>query len=170
MVDVKVCSKCGVSIPGQAIIDGQAKLLNGQLMCAECAGKAESAIAVQAAQAPAAAGQPTGSAAGGGDETPVKLDEAEEPGGEEITIFGGGVTHGRKEVAFKREPAMTGQGAIRVRTYDSKLSRPAFQVMDEQINQWLDESGYEVKQVTACIGDIHGKTTIEPHLIINIWY
>jgi len=161
MVDVKVCSKCGVSIPGQAIIDGQAKLINGQLMCANCAAKAESTISMNASQ---------GAAASAEDGDTVKLDEAEEAGGEEITIFGGTVTQGRKEVTFKRKPATTGQGAIRMRTFDSKLSRPAFQVMDEQINQWLDESGYEIKHVTACIGDIHGKTTIEPHLIINIWY
>lgn len=173
MVDVKVCSKCGSSIPGQDIIDGKAQLVNGQLVCGTCA----SSKASQSAPRPAAPtpislpddGPPEAPAPAG--ESPaadsLTLEPAEEVG-EEITVFGG--REGRKEVTFNREPHATGQGAIRIRTFDSKLSRAAFEVLDEQINIWLDETGYEIKHVTANIGEIHGKTMIEQHLIINVWY
>ena len=64
---------------------------------------------------------------------------------------------------------MSGTGPIRVKTFDTKLSRAAMELMDEQINMWLDETGYEVKMATTTIGDVQGKTT-EQHLIVNIWY
>jgi hypothetical protein len=173
MVDVKVCGKCGVSIAGQAIIDGKARLMNGQLLCAECAASA-------AAPAPArpAPSQNSAAIALPVDDGPILLGQGQgsaeqgegAPAADEITIFGGAATHHRAELNYKRQPTMTGQGAIRVKTFDSKLSRAAFEVLDEQINLWLDETGYEVKQVTTNIGEIHGKTSSEPHLIISIWY
>jgi len=173
MVDVKVCGKCGVSIAGQAIIDGKARLMNGQLLCEECAASAATpaparpapsqnseAIALPVDDGPIILGQNQGS--GEGSENATAADE--------ITIFGGAAMQHRAELNYKRQPTPTGQGAVRVKTFDSKLSRAAFEVLDEQINLWLDETGYEVKQVTTNIGEIHGKTSSEPHLIINIWY
>lgn len=154
MADVKLCSRCGTSISGQAIIDGQAKLVGGELVCAECVSKAP------ASPEPVGAGQ-----------DPLKLDVEAEEGGEEITIFGGAEMDAeQEEKSYRREPSATGQGAVRVKTFDTKLSRSAFAIMDQMINEWLDETGYEVKHVTSAIGDIHGKTTTEPHLIINVWY
>ena len=195
MADVKSCGRCGVSIPGQAIIDGQAKLVNGQLLCAECAARPAGASAGGAPIRPApaqAAAQPKPAAPPAQapiampeeDEAPVilprqsaaaeeapalRLGDADAGDGDEITIFGGGAGQ-REAIDYKRKPSTSGTGAIRVKTFDTKLSRAAFAVLDEQINLWLDETGYEVKHVTANVGDIHGKTSIEPHLIINVWY
>jgi len=102
-----------------------------------------------------------------GAEQASKVPETSE-GAVSIQAFGAGITHGRKEVRFRRQPLVLGTGAVRVRTFDSKLSRAALELLDEQINTWLDETGYEVKFVTTTIGDLQGKTT-EPHLIVNVW-
>lgn len=163
MVEVKVCGKCGTSIPNQAIIDGEAKLVNGQLLCGDCA-------AANSATPTAPAAEPDPISLGADDDSPVENTvETSEESREQITVFGGQVKR-ESSVAFTREPHVSGTGAIRIRTFDSKLSRAAFEVLDDQINAWLEETGYEIKQATANIGDIHGKTSIEPHLIINIWH
>jgi hypothetical protein len=164
MVEVKVCGKCGTSIPNQAIIDGEAKLVNGQLLCGDCA-------ATNSAASAAPAAEPDAISLGAGADDPVAGDTSEtsDESHEQITVFGGLAKH-ESTVTFTRDPHVSGTGAIRIRTFDSKLSRAAFEVLDDQINAWLEETGYEIKQVTANIGDIHGKTSIEPHLIINIWY
>lgn len=174
MVDVKVCGKCGVSIPGQAIIDGKARLMNGQLLCAECAAAVTAAPPSRPAPQAIALPEDDGPVVIGGasqatDEAGLSPEGAA-GGGEEITIFGGASSQHRVELTFKRQPTKTGMGAVRVKTFDAKLSRAAFEVLDEQINLWLDETGCEVKHVTTNIGEIHGKTSSEPHLIISIWY
>ena len=172
MVDVKVCTKCGSSISQQEIIEGKAKLVDGKLACGSCA--AQMAAAAAAARAQAATHKPI-SLPGIGPEATGPLSrvagQAEAPAEAplEIQAFGVGITHGRKAVQFQRQPHVTGSGAMRVRTFDCKLTRAALELMDEQINAWLDETGYEVKFVTTTIGDLQGKTT-EQHLIVNIWY
>ncbi len=199
MVDVKVCSKCGASIPGQDIIDGKAKLINGELVCGKCAGSVAAGTAQSSEEAPGQAKSQSSPKAGGSismpeqepeketgpaptqsrpqtqptrnpsrDDSPLKLEDTEEETAEIVVRGGGGAE--RKERQYQHKPNVTGEGAIRVRTFDTKLSRAAFQTLDEMVNGWLDENGFEVKHVTACIGDIHGKTTTEPHLIINVWY
>ena len=164
MADVKACGRCGASIPQQEIIEGKAKLLGGRLVCAQCAQKAAAQMATKAAISLPDV-EPLLGAVAAAPETPVQ--NAEDASG--IHAFGAGITHGRKEVAFQRQPKPTGTGAVRVRTLDAKLTRAALELLDEQINTWLDESGYEVKFVTTTIGDLQGKVT-EPHLIVNIWY
>jgi hypothetical protein len=172
MVDVKVCGKCGTSIPGQAIIEGKARLINGQLLCAECAVAPPSGPAARPQEAAISLAEDEGPATQAADaEAALSVEgTAGGGGGEEITIFGGAAAQHRTELKFKREPTKSGTGAIRVKTFDAKLSRAAFEVLDEQINLWLDETNYEVKHVTTNIGEIHGKTASEPHLIISIWY
>jgi hypothetical protein len=194
MVDVKVCSKCGVSISSHEIIGGQAKLVGGQLFCGACAATARtpapassaaparpqaSATAAVAAKPPAPPpvlppkdeplalppdepGDPSTA------DQPLALEESGEEASE-IQVFRGKAGATRQAQIFKRDPKSNGTGAVRVRSFDSKLTRSALQVMDEQINAWLDETGYEVKFVTTTIGDIQGKVT-ESHLILNLWY
>jgi hypothetical protein len=174
MADVKVCGKCGMSISQQEIIEGKAKLADGRLVCGDCAQKSAAAAArPMAASKSAAISLP--------DSEPEAMSQSQSPlgvGGTgqaagdspmEMQTFGAGVTHGRKEAKFTRQPHVSGTGPIRVRTFDTKLTRAALEVLDEQINVWLDESGVEVKLVTTTIGDVQGKVT-EQHLIVNVWY
>lgn len=170
MVEVKSCAKCGGSISSQSIIEGKAKFHEGKLVCSECVGKPQPA-------SPASATHDDGPIVIQMDDEPsvteaVSLPAApagEPEGSEQIHVFAGGNANRREAQTFTRQPAVTGKGAIRVRTFDTKLSRGAMDMLDEQINAWLEESGYEVKFVTTTIGDVQGKKT-EPHLIINIWY
>jgi hypothetical protein len=114
-------------------------------------------ISTAAGEAPAAAESPLGRS--GGEEAELT---------EIVTATGMGAGS-RHEIKYNREPSVSGTGAIRVRTFDTKLTRAALIVMDEQINAWLDETGYEVKFVSNTIGEIQGKTT-EAHLIVSLWY
>ncbi len=68
-----------------------------------------------------------------------------------------------------RMPNADGKGAVRVKTFHSKLRVDALDFLDEQINQWLEEHPeYEVKFATTTIGPLSGKTT-EPALFVNVW-
>jgi len=199
MADGKACAKCGKALSGQDIIGGKAKLVGGQLMCAACAGAGRPAApAVSAPARPTASAAAPVQRTATKDDSPLALPE-DEPAPAKITtiagepkaavesplglggdseeteqteivtktnVMGAGARH---EIQYKREPRGTGTGAIRVRTFDTKLTRAAIMVMDEQINAWLDETGYEVKFVSNTIGEIQGKTT-EAHLIVSLWY
>jgi len=178
MAEVKVCSKCGSSIPMPDILAGKAKLISGQLLCGDCAasGVATPAPATEPApmrpSAPVVAAASQGAGAGlislpDDPVEPLTLGRPEAGDGR-TEIISRGEEH-RAEVRYRREPHVSGTGPIRVKTFDTKLSRAAMELMDEQINMWLDETGYEVKMATTTIGDVQGKTT-EQHLIVNIWY
>lgn len=187
MAEVKVCSKCNMSIPMPDIIAGKAKLVGGQLLCSQCAAGGGTASAGQGAgaapiqlseQAPsqaapqAAAPQPAAESARitmpSEPVEALKIDDTE--GDDEPTqIIARGGLQQRAEVQYKRQPHVSGAGAVRVKTFDAKLTRSGMELMDEQINTWLDETGYEIKFATSTIGEVQGKAT-EAHLIVNIWY
>jgi hypothetical protein len=86
-----------------------------------------------------------------------------------IKAFGmGGPT--TTHAPFKRQPFVTGQGAIRVRSFHGRLSDEGMNYMDDKINDWLDNhQEIEVKFVTTAIGQYEGKIR-EPALVLNIWY
>ncbi|GAB4194181.1 MAG: hypothetical protein Kow00105_08380 [Phycisphaeraceae bacterium] len=70
---------------------------------------------------------------------------------------------------WKRTPNVTGQGAIHVKTFVSKLRLDAIDHLDEQINNWLDNHPeYEVKFVSQSIGKLVGKNT-EDALFVSVW-
>ena len=70
---------------------------------------------------------------------------------------------------WSRKPNATGQGAIHVRTFVTKLRLDAIEYLDAQINEWLDEHPeYEVKFVTTTVGQLVGKHT-EDALFVNVW-
>src|SRR5262245_16338997 len=76
----------------------------------------------------------------------------------------------RHEEAWKRSPNVTGQGAIHLKTFHSKLSDDAIAYMDQQINEWLDaHPQYEAKFVTTMTGEWSGKLGREPHMIVQVW-
>lgn len=97
----------------------------------------------------------------------LELDEAEPTPHREIRSFD---THRAVEIEkkWKRQPFTNNTGAIHVRTFVAKLRLDAIEHMDEQINRWLDEHGYEVKFATATVGILTGKLR-EEALFINVW-
>lgn len=73
------------------------------------------------------------------------------------------------EDSWKRQPNVTGKGAIHVKTFVTKLRLDAVEHMDDQVNHWLDaHPEYEVKFVTTTVGKLVGKIT-EEALFVNIW-
>ncbi len=104
------------------------------------------------------------------DETaPLPVAEGDGPavaGGKKITAFG---MEKRHEERWSRTPNTTGQGAIHVKTFHSKLTGDALIYMDECINEWLDKHPqYEVKFVTSTVGILTGKLK-EPALLCQVW-
>jgi hypothetical protein len=71
---------------------------------------------------------------------------------------------------FTRQTTVTGRGAIRVRTFHSRLSDESLAYMDDKINEWLDgHPDIEIKFTTTAIGQYDGKIK-EPALVLNVWY
>lgn len=97
---------------------------------------------------------------------PVQMVDDTTPGAKEIRAIGGMKRH---EDEWTRTPNTTGEGAIHVRTFHSKLTADAFAFMDQQVNEWLDaHPQYEVKFVSANIGTVTGKIK-EPQLVLQVW-
>ena len=70
---------------------------------------------------------------------------------------------------WSREPAATARGACHTKTFVSKLRMDAIELMDEQINQWLENNPtYEVKFMSSSVGDLMGKIR-EPSLFVSVW-
>lgn len=83
-----------------------------------------------------------------------------------ITAFGVRKPH---EDHWNRTPNVTGQGAIHVKTFVTKLRMEAIEHLDTQVNEWLDaHPEYEVKFVTTTIGTLFGKNK-EEALFMNVW-
>ncbi len=80
----------------------------------------------------------------------------------------GGVTPVQHK--FKRHLQHQDKSAIRCRIFHAKLNEGALQFMQDQINEWIDQSPeVDVKNVSTNVGVMEGKTT-QPHLIITIFY
>ena len=72
-------------------------------------------------------------------------------------------------VEHKRPLNLTGQGATRCRVFHSKIAIASLEVLEHQINEWLDGEEGEVKNVSQTIGTMQGKIK-EENLIVTIWY
>ena len=73
------------------------------------------------------------------------------------------------ESPWQRSPVVTGQGAAHMKTFVCKLRPDAIELLDNQVNQWLDDHpDYEVKFATTTVGDMQGKTR-EPTLFLTVW-
>jgi hypothetical protein len=115
----------------------------------------------------------------GGAEPPPAAPSAAEPGPLPVAKGVGQVAGTKKIQAFGKEkrheekwvrtPNTTGQGAIHVRTFHSKITEDALTYMDQVINEWLDENPpYEVKFVSSTVGILSGKLK-EPALLCQVW-
>jgi len=100
---------------------------------------------------------------------PISLiEESAAPTQSKIKAFSSAVGHAAH--AWKRQPTVTGHGAIRVRSFHGRLSDEGMEFMDNKINEWIDEHpDVEVKLVTTTIGTYEGKIR-EPALVVNVWY
>ncbi|MGH7179563.1 MAG: hypothetical protein ACREJC_19465 [Tepidisphaeraceae bacterium] len=106
------------------------------------------------------------------DSDPIALvdDGSEEavPASKKIKAFGP-ESH-RREHHWKRQAQVTGQGAVRVRSFHGKYSDQGMEYLDEAINEWLDNHPeVEVKFVTSTVAVFEGKIR-EPALVLNLWY
>ena len=76
---------------------------------------------------------------------------------------------GTRKIEWKRKPNLDGKGATHVKSFHARLNTEALEMMDLQINQWLEEHPeLEVKCVNATIGEWQGKVK-EPNLILQVW-
>ncbi len=115
----------------------------------------------------------------GGAEPPPAASSAADPGPLPVATGVGQVAASKKISAFGKEtrheekwartPNTTGQGAIHVRTFHSKITEDALTYMDQVINEWLDaHPQYEVKFVSSTVGTLSGKLK-EPALLCQVW-
>ncbi len=74
-----------------------------------------------------------------------------------------------KKTEWKRKPNIDGKGATHVKSFHSRLNSEAIEIMDAQINQWLEEHPeIEVKLINTTVGEWQGKIK-EPNLIVQVW-
>ena len=106
------------------------------------------------------------------DETsPIGLINEDEVGVTERKIRAVGISDSviRRD-QYKRQPATTGQGACRCRSFHGRLSGQGLEYMDNQINEWLDQHPeVEVKFVTSTVGLFEGKIR-EQAIVMTLWY
>lgn len=89
------------------------------------------------------------------------------PGG--LRTFGAGAKAAAHKVELNRSTNADGTGATRCRVFYSKISTTALQHMENQINEWIEGSPFEVKHVGHVIGTMEGKTA-EQNLIVMVWF
>jgi len=102
------------------------------------------------------------------DDTPAAIELSDDTDSTDRKIQTFGPTE-RHESKWNRTPNTTGQGAIHVKTFVSKLRLDAIEHLDQMVNEWLDENPqYEVKFVTSGVGELTGKTK-EAAMFLNVW-
>ena len=71
-----------------------------------------------------------------------------------------------------RQAGFEERAAMRVRTFQTKVSAESLQKMDEIINNWLEKNQVEVKIVTQTFSyeNHHGVNAQDPTLITTVWY
>lgn len=155
------CSGCGASVYRHHLDSGIARYQGGKLLCAHCASDAEK------------------SNADDGDLEFISLENEDSYAGvsadmSKSRVMASVQTMGRgsgwDDSRFKR-PLQPGiEGGTRCRTFHSKLSEPAIEFMNSQINDWVDRNeDVVIKFATSTIGVFEGKHA-EPNLILTVFY
>jgi hypothetical protein len=104
------------------------------------------------------------------DDEPISLVEPGETSSGQVRAISGAMGKASdKKTDFKRAINSNGTGATRCRMFHCRIAATPLAYMEEQINDWLDNSKAEVKQVTQTIGVMEGKSA-EPNLIVVVWY
>jgi len=168
MAQMQNCEACGAAVYPEHVDQGRAGRWAGQLLCAVCYAEKRSGAAE-----PVESASPEPSSAKSGLDEPISLVDVEESDAatSKIRAFSQHVGDaGLRQKEFRRQTAVTGHGACRVRTFHSKLQAESIEFMDNAINEWLDEHPeIEIKFVTTTIGTMAGKHP-EPNLILSVWY
>lgn len=161
----KACEGCGGTITAEQIVQRQAGLVHGVLLCPVCVDKKrkEAIAAAKAAEAAielveAEAKPPTGA--------------AQSQASSKIQTFAAVSTLGGTHHEEHLKRALTGlnEPPTRIRTFHSKLTPAALGHMDDQINEWLDKNpGVFIKHTNITVGPFEAKH-VEQHLIVAIFY
>jgi hypothetical protein len=171
-VDKKNCEKCGNEITSEELINKQAGLVQGVLLCPVCVEEKRHELIEAQKTAAQKAKQPVDLA----DVKIALIEEGEMPKGREaprIRSFAessslGGAHH---EQALKRPVSAKNEPATRCRTFHGKLTPAALAHMDDLINEFLDKNPETyVKFATSSVGLFEAKLHAEPHLIMTIFY
>ncbi len=184
---VKSCEGCMAEITNEQIIQRQAGLVHGVLLCPQCIEqKKKEAIEAQqrAVAAAATAGGAVATAAPPVTRTAPPKDIADEKisldgdiaapsaGPSKIRSFAAGSTlaGAHHDVNLHRPLTGPNEPPTRCRTFHSKLTPAALAHMDDLINEWLDSSpGIFVKQFNTTVGPFEAKH-VEQHLVVVIFY
>ena len=160
------CDECGASVYRQHLTSGIARYEGSKLMCSVCVSEFERSH-------DAAAGGDASS-----DFAPIELDTQDDEVHVDLsssrihsaTATTLGRSKGWDETRYGRQLDPRAISATRCRTFHSKLSGPALEFMNNQINDWIDtEGGVTIKFATSTIGIFEGKHA-EPHLILTLFY
>jgi len=117
------------------------------------------------------------------DEGPISIEGGDEPvslDSEPISLEAGAEgpsairqSAGAREAVdtfeFKRPLQTPGTGASRFKLGRSKISVPALEGLEKQINTFLESDEIDVKYVGHVIGGVQGKT-LEDNLFVMVWY
>lgn len=187
---VKVCQGCQAEITNEQIMQRQAGLVYGVLLCPQCIEqkKREAMEAQQRAAAAAAAANAAGATGSTAVPAPkpvpprditdekISLDdddvEAAPAGPSKIRSFAAGSTLGgaHHDTNLHRPITAASDPPTRVRTFHSKLTPGALAHMDDLINEWIDSNpGIFIKHVNTTVGPFEAKH-VEQHLIVTIFY
>ncbi len=96
------------------------------------------------------------------------VDETDVDSDARMTAAGQANVSARK-TDFKREMNITGNGATRCRVFNSRIAIAPLQSMENTINDWIDENGIEVKQISQTVATLEGKHA-ETNFFITVWY
>jgi hypothetical protein len=162
---IKTCDECGAAVYPDHIEHGQAGRVGEKLLCVICYREHNRQFAKPEPEESIALVED------GDLTTPEDKPEAKP----RITAFGDDSVFGQlidhDESKYKRPLANTGRGAIRCRTFHTKLTDAAISYMDSVINEWAEKNPQiEIKHASSTIGMFEGKQRQEPHLIITIFY
>lgn len=177
----KSCELCKAPITPEQIIQRQAGLVKGVLLCPACVEQKRR----EALEAQKAAGAHPGLGTGTAQAVPVataKKEVPEEPislveagvGGSSglIRSFAASSTLGgvHTDSNLKRPMSTVSEPPTRCRTFNGKLTPAALAHMDTQINEWLDaHPDIFIKHVVSAVGPFEAKH-VEQHLILTIFY
>ncbi len=164
----KTCEGCGAVITPQEIMQRQAGLVQGVLLCPECVAKKRQQVMeaqrLAAAAAPKDISEEKISLDGNLDEAPT--------GPTKIRSFASGSTlaGAHHDADLKRGVSASSDPPTRIRTFHSKLTPAALAHMDDLINEWIDaHPEIHIKLVATTVGPFEAKH-VEQHLIVNIFY
>lgn len=101
------------------------------------------------------------------DEKPISLETGAE--GPSAIRQSAGARTAAGEFEFKRPLQTTGTGASRFKLFRSKISVPALEGLEKQINAFLESDEIDVKYVGHTIAGVQGKT-LEDNLLVMVWY